>query len=215
MCYKVGDIIKFCFTLGYLTPYLHYAVYIGNGEIVHYTKAKGEKKSKIVREKLKDFLSRCSRAIRHFNGNSCFGKPIGSGEKIRDRAISQIGAADYNIVLKNCEHFARWCREGAKTSRQVNVVGIGGVTVVGVGFGTLVGAGVGVVGTGGAATAAGATAGATAGVVGGPVGMAVGVVVGMAVGAAIGTVTGGTVGAVALGVKKLHNKYQIQTGQQF
>ena len=42
------------------------------------------------------------------------------GWKIVERARSQIGSREYNLVFFNCEHFARWCRTGVYESDQVN-----------------------------------------------------------------------------------------------
>ena len=48
--FEVGNILRF------LSVYFHYAVYIGDGEIVHYNKKNGFKA--IIREKLEDYLKR-------------------------------------------------------------------------------------------------------------------------------------------------------------
>jgi hypothetical protein len=35
------------------------------------------------------------------------------------RAMSRVGATGYDLVSSNCEHFARWCKAGESSSRQI------------------------------------------------------------------------------------------------
>lgn len=44
------------------------------------------------------------------------------GREIVKRALSRIGPQPYNIVGKNCEHFASWARNGIPVSFQVQTV---------------------------------------------------------------------------------------------
>lgn len=37
-----------------------------------------------------------------------------------ERARSQIGKHDYNLVFNNCEHFALWCKTGIHESKQID-----------------------------------------------------------------------------------------------
>ena len=48
--FEVGDILRF------LSVPIHYAVYIGDGEVVHYSEKKGF--TGIIREKLEDYVKR-------------------------------------------------------------------------------------------------------------------------------------------------------------
>uniref|UniRef100_A0A1I7V859 LRAT domain-containing protein n=1 Tax=Loa loa TaxID=7209 RepID=A0A1I7V859_LOALO len=41
-----------------------------------------------------------------------------------DRALLMIGKTDYNLLLNNCEHFAKYCRYGLKESNQATVAKI-------------------------------------------------------------------------------------------
>lgn len=43
-----------------------------------------------------------------------------SPEKTVERAESQLGKGNYNLVFNNCEHFAVWCKTGVKESGQVD-----------------------------------------------------------------------------------------------
>ena len=45
-----------------------------------------------------------------------------SGEEIKERALSRLGPASYNILWDNCEHFASWCRYGIAVSDQADTV---------------------------------------------------------------------------------------------
>ena len=42
--------------------------------------------------------------------------------RIIQRAKSKIGKVDFNIVFRNCEHFANWCTTESFVSHQVNQV---------------------------------------------------------------------------------------------
>lgn len=42
-----------------------------------------------------------------------------SPEETVERAKSQLGEGDYNLVFNNCEHFAVWCKTGVHESSQV------------------------------------------------------------------------------------------------
>lgn len=41
------------------------------------------------------------------------------GREVVKRALSMIGPVDYNILRRNCEHFASWCRYDKSISQQV------------------------------------------------------------------------------------------------
>ena len=41
-----------------------------------------------------------------------------SGDIVAARALSQVGEGEYNIMTNNCEHFAKWCKYGARRSQQ-------------------------------------------------------------------------------------------------
>ena len=70
-----------------------------------------------------------------------------SPSEIRERALRYVDKEDYNLLLRNCEHFATWCVYGKTVSGNVRagVMGTGvlGFTAVGAGGGVAVGAGVG------------------------------------------------------------------------
>lgn len=42
-------------------------------------------------------------------------------EEVVKRARSRIGEKEYNLLSKNCEHFATWCKTGIAFSRQVEI----------------------------------------------------------------------------------------------
>lgn len=45
------------------------------------------------------------------------------------RAESQLGRADFDLILRNCEHFATWCVTGRWESQQVQGLTIGTVLI--------------------------------------------------------------------------------------
>lgn len=112
----------------------HWAVYIGNGEVVHYNKRDTEAdglKGRVIREKLSEYLERkgdvkltVEKPKEGTPWQWLLGMdlelniPLGDGDLVAQRALSQVGEDDYNIVYNNCEHFAKWCKYGARSSKQ-------------------------------------------------------------------------------------------------
>lgn len=45
------------------------------------------------------------------------------------RARQYLGAGDYSLPTRNCEHFASWCYEGSAFSRQMHAFGSGAILV--------------------------------------------------------------------------------------
>jgi len=172
---KVDDLIEFKRTnwKSTLSFIEHWAVYVGNNEIVHYQKPRsGGGKGEIIREDLDDYIYyECSDFVGIKKGglgliNGILHDPEYSGREVARRALSMVGERGYNLAFKNCEHFAKWCKYDTAISEQVEnkvekTLLLGG-------------------------TGAGAGIGGAIGIVGGPPGVAVGAVVGGAIGAAGG-----------------------------
>ena len=129
---QVGDIIGVKRFL-----YSHYGVYVGDGNVIHYSGEKG------------DFVG--VKSIRYGTMNDFLGgkkeffelifrkvhlKPrkekryetqseeyfLYSPEETVERAKSRLGETKYNLALNNCEHFAIWCKTGVSESYQVKAV---------------------------------------------------------------------------------------------
>ena len=124
---SAGDLIFFHRKL-----YKHYAVNLGNGEIVHVTSAEGLNSQDAVegiagqicssgissiavvkKENFRDF---------HQNGDKVYVEkhnktPLPTEEIVR-RAENKVGKKEYNLFWNNCEHFAHWCRYGEGESTQ-------------------------------------------------------------------------------------------------
>lgn len=128
--------------------YEHYAVYIGNDDVIHYAAQDedfGETIS-IHKAPMKEFL-KDSTSFFVLDFPDKYGRPtklsalggafIGisatlhkriksmmyhlySPEETVERAKSRLGETDYNLVFRNCEHFAIWCKTGISESHQVN-----------------------------------------------------------------------------------------------
>ncbi|XP_046576567.1 phospholipase A and acyltransferase 3-like [Haliotis rubra] len=124
----------------------HWAVYIGNREVVHFLGVGG---AGGLKHQCKKCVVKFCKGVVHKEG---FGdvpgnskvyknnskdtklKPFQPDEIVR-RASCNLGVVDYNIVLTICEHFATWCRYGKTESDQVGglfkvaAVAVGGFTV--------------------------------------------------------------------------------------
>lgn len=97
------------------TGYDHHGLYIGNGEVIHYSGfAEVFDKGAIEITSLAEFeQGNGSKVKRHYV------YIYDSDERI-ERAVSKLGEDSYNLFSNNCEHFVNWCFNGFKTSSQVN-----------------------------------------------------------------------------------------------
>ena len=118
--------------------------------------------------------------MRRKSPTNCPGKSK-SPSQIKERALRYVDKENYNLLLRNCEHFATWCVYGKAVSGNsraaVAGAGVAGTTAVGTGGGVAIGALVGSV-----VPVAGTIVG---GVVGGFIGTGVGLATGL-VGAGLG-----------------------------
>ncbi|CAF1148327.1 unnamed protein product [Adineta steineri] len=119
------------------TFYNHWAIYIGNGEIIHLWGDKdgiGEStgkfgimtiygiefnKAEICKSKIRDIMDD-SRDVRINNSLDSERNPLPIRD-ILERAENAVGRIGYNLLYNNCEHFATECRYGQATSNQVQV----------------------------------------------------------------------------------------------
>lgn len=117
----------------YKGVYEHYAVIVGNGHLVHFTGDKedfltcvksfygllaGCEKAEVKMEKCSDAIKPGTKVlIESGPWNGMQPLPV---ETIVTTALSMVGTQGYHLRFNNCEHFARWCRYGIKTSEQVD-----------------------------------------------------------------------------------------------
>lgn len=102
--------------------YKHYGVYVGNGHVVHFA---GDQENEL--DPTKAYIQETDLADFLRGGNGFIDKSSDarySPEEIvmRARAVVGEGKGLYNLVFRNCEHFARWCKSGIPESQQVNEV---------------------------------------------------------------------------------------------
>lgn len=98
------------------TGYTHHGVYIGNGEVIHYSGlADGLESGPIEITDLESFTASNGIEIKTYQNSF-------SPESIVKRAKSRIGEMSYNVFNNNCEHFCLWCITGSHTSYQVDNV---------------------------------------------------------------------------------------------
>ena len=147
---EVGDIIGVLRSF-YGVVYEHYGIYIGDGEVIHFTKSDG--KNTIIKTSMKKFMESnkssnryfildCEPEIKDINSSSIdkyikksvnefgpslpavFRKPVEiySPEDTVNRAKQYIGEQGYNLLVKNCEHFAIWGKTGLKYSYQIDMI---------------------------------------------------------------------------------------------
>ncbi|KAL5012954.1 hypothetical protein ScPMuIL_011505 [Solemya velum] len=126
-----GDLVEFD-----RGRYSHWGVYVGDGHIVHMTGDGNDginanfdsgklfticgtefNKAFVKKDNFWD-VTQDSKAIKN-NSKDRKCNPL-SAEEIVERALARIGNITYNVLWKNCEHFAAWCRYDVEWSEQAN-----------------------------------------------------------------------------------------------
>uniref|UniRef100_A0A1A7WVT1 LRAT domain-containing protein n=1 Tax=Iconisemion striatum TaxID=60296 RepID=A0A1A7WVT1_9TELE len=117
-----GDLIEiFC------GGYNHWAVYIGEGNVVHFVATAGaagvstqpdkDQKGSVRKEKLEEVVGDSKWRINNYLDKEY---PPGCKNDIIEKACNRVGSAPtYNLLRYNCEHFATEMRNSMKVSRQV------------------------------------------------------------------------------------------------
>lgn len=123
--------------------YEHYAVYIGNGEVIHYSGQNNDfsEKPTIHQAPIENFFNNDNKffvldfppqygapvkirstvpANLSFPGKNSVSYHLYSPEETVLRAKSRLGEDSYSLIFNNCEHFAIWCKTGISESHQVN-----------------------------------------------------------------------------------------------
>ena len=133
-----------------LNMYEHYAVYLGDGQVIHYAGDGNDFNGQISVKKdsleafLKDdtdyfvlFFDKAYTTPRKIQVKTSFNMndmnlekklvlqksreaKLYSPRETIERAKSRIGEKQYNLLLNNCEHFAIWCKTGVSKSYQVD-----------------------------------------------------------------------------------------------
>lgn len=94
--------------------YTHHGLYIGGGEVIHYSGLADDLSSGRV-----EVIG-----LESFSGDqltTVIPHPFavyGITERI-ERARSRLGEDSYNVLTNNCEHFVNWCIDGTDHSSQV------------------------------------------------------------------------------------------------
>jgi hypothetical protein len=94
--------------------YDHHGVYVGHGQVVHYSGLSGFWQCGPVEEvPLARFVNgHRVRVVDHVESQY-------SPDEIVRRARSRLGENDYRLLTNNCEHFCNWCLSGVSRSAQV------------------------------------------------------------------------------------------------
>jgi len=133
--------------------YSHYAVCVGGGDLVHLTGgndgidasnifnlslgASGRElnKARVCRNNFWEVVGNSAAKIDY--RKDMRESPLSTDQIIRN-ALSRIGEEGYNLIWKNCEHFATWCRYGVEFSEQIETA------ITWAAMGTLIAAGIGI-----------------------------------------------------------------------
>lgn len=117
--------------------YDHYAIYMGDGEVIHYAAQGNDFSGTIHQAPIEDFIKEddaffvlhfgedCQMTLNHILTSAIF--QVVSPEKVKlyspeetmERAKSRLGEDSYGLLSNNCEHFALWCKTGVSESHQI------------------------------------------------------------------------------------------------
>lgn len=96
--------------------YLHHGIYLGAGEVVHYSGFSSSFRAGPVEViDLERFAA---------------GRPVWFVQEVREysdaevvsRARSRVGESRYSVLSNNCEHFCNWCISGNSCSAQIRAL---------------------------------------------------------------------------------------------
>jgi len=106
--------------------YSHHGIDLGDGRVVHYSGlADSLRAGPVVLTTLDRFAAgRPVHVVSHRRGLD--------PDEVVDRALSRLGEERYNLLWRNCEHFATWAATGRSRSRQVRraVAGLGSAALL-------------------------------------------------------------------------------------
>ena len=91
--------------------YTHHGIDMGDGTVIQLSQAVGS----VHRTTMKAFKRDLDVWIREYESQD-------DPATIIIRAESSLGLQGYNLIYRNCEHFATWCKTGQADSAQVNSV---------------------------------------------------------------------------------------------
>ena len=97
--------------------YLHHGIYVGGGNVVHYSGYQhGLRKGPVEEISLESFRGSHPLWIKS-NPSARF-----EGPNVVWRARSRLGENCYRLLTNNCEHFCEWCLFGEQRSYQVEAL---------------------------------------------------------------------------------------------
>ena len=120
---RPGDVI-FVERAGNL--YRHYGVYVGDGEVIHYSSEDGDFGENISIHKtvMERFLDGAGKyyICRFPKQSRIKGYHLYTKRETVERAYQRLGERRYDLLNNNCEHFAVWCQTNISNSSQVKML---------------------------------------------------------------------------------------------
>ena len=101
--------------VGVAGVYEHHGIDCGDGTVIHFHK--GEQGAEVKRTSREAFAQ----------GSAIYGQRVTTAflpSLVVARAESRLGDRDYDLLTRNCEHFATWCKTGRWESAQVARFGL-------------------------------------------------------------------------------------------
>lgn len=104
--------------------YKHYGIYAGNGTVIHFVGLYHGRRNLLNVRVRKTSYEEFERGSKVFVDNSPQSQRF-SQETIlanAEKFLDDIFIKKYNLITNNCEHFARFCENGKRVSKQVSDV---------------------------------------------------------------------------------------------
>lgn len=96
--------------------YTHHGIYIGSGEVIHYSGFGDSVSGPICRASLDNFSGGMPTVV------TPHPLAVHDAEERIARGYTRLGEEKYNLLTNNCEHFVSWCIYGTNSSEQVRSV---------------------------------------------------------------------------------------------
>lgn len=122
----VGDVMRVVRSLAGTIPYYHYCIYVGAGEVIHFTGGgeNSQPSENVIKRTSTEMFFKDAEMMEilkfpaeiHHENSTFKTFPPASAAK---RANTRLGELNYDLATNNCEHFVMWCRTGIEFSSQV------------------------------------------------------------------------------------------------
>ncbi len=100
----------------------HHAIYIGGGQIIHYSNNPGDHKlNGVIRKDTVGYLERAASKVGGVVKVRVYANPTRAPQTIKNVCLKRLHEKKYDLFFNNCGHFAKWCVAGNVSNKQRNI----------------------------------------------------------------------------------------------